>query len=265
MLGAAMYQVSVLQQVASFTLIRCSLKYLPGTNFDTIHTSFDRISNMEIYRTLNGPFPGCPSYGILQRMYEIALPELRNVDGVPVDIAHASLEALHERDSKMFFPQGALEDILDEDTIREVLNCDGKNCCGRAREKNLSNFKVLVTWVFRNARILLAVLIYLGRTSQINTFRERSIGDDEIHKGVSFISKQQPVGSSLAFANFYEKTLDLFKPPIFVMGNPTFAYDDNQRFPYIHDEECGKGSFGKVRRFEIHPVRTLFVVASLPA
>ena len=247
-----MYQVSVFQRFLSIKLISFSLTYLPGTNFDKIYTSFDRISNMEIYRTLNGPFPGCPSHTVLQKIYQIALPKLRDGDGDVEDIAHASLKVLNERDPKMFFPEGAVKHILDEGTIWEVLDCKG-DCCRHARENSLSDFPVLVTWVFNRARILLAVLIYLGHKTWINTFRERGIGDAHLDKVTNFITTERPLGLSPGFAKSYEKALDLFRPPTFVMGEPKFTYDDNQRFPYIEDEQCGEGSFGKVRRFEIHP------------
>jgi hypothetical protein len=250
-LRVVMYEVNVLQRFLSIKLTNCSLAYL-GTIFDTIYTPFNRISNMEIYRTLNGPFPGCPSYTVLQKMYEIALPKLRDGDVDVDDIAHASLKVLNERDSKMFFPEGAVKHILDEGTIQEVLDCKG-NCCRHARENSLSDFPVLVTWVFNRARILLAVLIYLGRKPWINTFRGRSIGDANLDRVISFINTERPPGLPPGFVKSYEEALDLFRPPTFVMGEPKFTYGDNQRFPYIEDEECGEGSFGKVRRFEIHP------------
>ena len=155
----------------------------------------------------------------------------------------------------MFFPGGALKALLDESTIRDVLSCSGEGCCGHAREKNLSNFEVLLTWVFNHARTLLAILIYLGHSTWINTFRERSIDDENLDRVITFINNQvqQPAGLSRGFAKSFEKTLDLFRPPVFVMGNPKFTYGDNQRFPYIDDQPCGKGSFGHVYKFVIHP------------
>lgn len=181
-------------------------------------------------------------------MYRIALPKL------PVDdIVDASLEHLTQRDSKMFFPRKAVEAILNMDTIREVLECNGESCCRRGRENNLADFEVLVPWVFNHAQTLLAVLIYLGHTAWINYFSKGHIGDDNLDRVITFIDETHPAGLSPGFVRSYQNTLDLFRPAIFVMGEPRFAYQDHQRFPYIKDEFFQKGSFGEVRRFEIHP------------
>jgi hypothetical protein len=203
---------------------------------------------MEIYRTIHGPFPGCPSHDVLQRMYRIALPTL-SAD----DIAECSLEALKKRDSKMFFPRRELiEDILSEEQIELVLKCDCVRCVD-GRENSLPDFQALVKWVTKHARLLLAILIYLGHTRWIKEFQARSISDADLHKVITSISSRRPVGLSPGFKKSYETTLDLFSPPVFVMGDPKFNYDDNQRFPYLNDTHHKEGSFGKVRRFEIHP------------
>ena len=139
------YQVSVFQCFLSINLINCTLKYLRGTNFDAIYVSFNRISNMEIHRTLNSLFPGYLSHTVRQKIYQLALPKLRDGDVDVDEIAHASLKVLNERDPKMFFLEGALKHILGQGTIRKVLNCKGDDSCRHARENGLSDFPVLVT------------------------------------------------------------------------------------------------------------------------
>jgi hypothetical protein len=202
---------------------------------------------MEVYRTIHGPFPGCPSHDVLQSMYRIALPKL-SAD----DITECSLEALKKRDSKMFFPKREIEAILGEKQIEMVLKCSCDRCVG-GRENSIPDFQVLVKWVTKHARLLLAILIYLGHTRWIKEFTAKGIGDEDLHKVITFISSRRPVGLSPGFKKSYETTLDLFSPPVFVMGDPKFNYDDNQRFPYLNDTHHKEGSFGKVRRFEIHP------------
>ena len=152
----------------------------------------------------------------------------------------------------MFFPKGKIEEILNEEQIEMVLKCICDRCVD-GRENSLPDFQVLVKWVTNHARLLLAVLIYLGHTRWIKEFTARGISDADLHKVITSISSRRPVGLSPGFKKSYETTLDLFSPPVFVMGDPKFNYDDNQRFPYLNDEHHKEGSFGKVRKFEIHP------------
>ena len=168
------------------------------------------------------------------------------------DITECSLEALKKRDSKMFFPRREIEAILSEEQIERVLKCNCARCVD-GRENSLPDFQALVKWVTKHARLLLAVLIYLGHTRWIKEFTARGISDADLHKVITSISSRRPVGLSPGFKKSYETTLDLFSPPVFVMGDPKFNYDDNQRFPYLNDTHHKEGSFGKVRRFEIHP------------
>jgi hypothetical protein len=201
---------------------------------------------MEIYRTINGPFPGCPSYGVLQRLYQSALPKLK------LDIADCSLEQLTERDSKMFFPKSAIYTVLDKETVETVLGCT-KECCKARAERSKTEFPTLVNWVMNDARTLLAILIYLGHTQWINTFKANQLNNNNLDRLITFVANHKPSGLSSGFSRSYERTLDLFRPPVFVMGQPIFTYEDNQRFPYINDEYKAKGSFAEVRKFLIHP------------
>ena len=202
---------------------------------------------MEIYRTIHGPFPGCASYQPLLAIYRTALPALPingNLDEISVDV-------LRERDSKMFFPRSGIHEILQELVVRDVLDCTCNRCKDR-REKNRSEFDVLVRYVFNRARVLLAMLMYLGHADWINVFKKAEFGDENLDGFLSYVSNHPPPGLSPGFIKSFESAFDLFRPPIFTMGTPKFSYEYHQRFPYINDEECGKGSSGTVRKFEIH-------------
>ena len=202
---------------------------------------------MEIYRTFHGPFPGCASYEPLLAIYRTGLPALP----VTGDLEDVSVYELRERDSKMFFPRTDIQKILDEDVVRNVLNCTCFRCKDR-REKNSSEFDVLVRYVSNHARILLAILIYIGHSSWINVFKKGRYGDDNLDGFLFHVSNHAPLGLSPGFKGSFQAALDLFRPPIFTMGAPKFNYEQNQRFPYINDELCGEGTSGTVRRFEIH-------------
>ena len=202
---------------------------------------------MEIYRTIHGPFPDCASYGPLLAIYRTALPALP----VTEELEDVSVDDLRERDSKMFFPRTLICNILEENVVQQVLDCTCLRCNNR-REKNSSEFVILVRYVSNRARILLAILIYLGHASWISLFKNGGYGDDNLDGFLIYISNHPPPGLLPGFAKTFQSALDLFRPPIFTMGTPKFNYSEHQRFPYINDELCGVGSSGTVRRFEIH-------------
>jgi len=202
---------------------------------------------MDIYRTFHGPFPGCASYEPLLAIYRTALPALPDTQ----ELEDASVEKLQERDSKMFFSRTEIRKVLEENVVRDVLSC-GCNRCNDRLERNISEYEVLVRYVFNRARILLAILIYLGHASWTNVFTNGGYGDENLDGLLSYIQNHSPAGLSPGFARTFQSALNLFRPPIFAMGTPRFNYDEHQRFPYINDELCGVGSSGTVRRFEIH-------------
>ncbi|KAI9744084.1 MAG: hypothetical protein M1818_002236 [Claussenomyces sp. TS43310] len=200
---------------------------------------------MEIYRTFIGPFPDCRSYDALREIYRTALPAIQ-----PVDPAECTLDTLKKRDDKMFFPQETLKNLLNAARIRLILDCKCVKCEPH-RESNLSQFEELVDWVSRRAPILLAILIYIGHPWMIKSLTKSSCTDQNL--GDVTAGHRHLNGASEIFKDAYRKAYDLFRPAVFIMGAPAFAYEDYERFPYMRDEFHAKGSFGEVWKFEIHP------------
>lgn len=205
---------------------------------------------MDIYRTFTGPFPGCQSYVALRAIYAAAMPPLLG------ELAVCSLEVLEKRRSKMFFPRETIRDYLSRERIKTIINCGCVHCVHH-HIKSRTEFDKLVDWVERESRILLAILIYLGQTQFIEVLSHRT---DTINDGNldGVISIRRPVGLTpdfnlKSFKESYQMALNLFRPAMFIIGRPIFKYDEHQRFPYLRDEPHAKGSFGEVRKFDIHP------------
>ena len=252
---------------AAWEMGRCSLSGAYHTLTLAIRTSW--ISNyfqMDYYRHVHGPSPGCRSHEYLIRILAVGEPR---VVRAPLRIK----DTLDRQDS-LFFPKEEVRKVLESEEVLEwILRCRCPQC-EKYLKMSSGESKEIARSILSPDHpkvVLLAILIYLGRVYIIRYLAQR----DSVHDAALAIEhdmlsadgfpdlsgsgKQSQEAWSQSkedkdwFLDDYHLARTLFDPPAFRTKDKwTFNYPPDCRFPFLDDQKHGEGSFGEVYKFNIH-------------
>ena len=221
---------------------------------------------MDYYRHKHGPFSDCVSHEYLMRILAIGEPRV---------VKHPlRIKDILDRQDSVFFPKDEVRKVLGSKKVLEsILRCRC-NQCGEYLKMTLSESKEIALSILSQDRpkvVLLAILVYLGRTFLIRYLAQQdSIHDDALAIDREMLSaddfpdltglgdQARPSPSQLSeqqdwFLDNYHLARMLFDPPAFRTRDKwTFNYPKDCRFPFLDDQKHGAGSFGEVYKFNIH-------------
>ena len=175
-----------------------------------------------------------------------------------VDVNEVSIQQLQDREKIIFYPNDA-RDVLTLAAVRDILYCSCDRCKA-ARNTTGTENNVRVEVISKNCTLLLAILIYLARSDLIHIFVRRGLTDATLlrvpyvleDKDANFQTLFSPQ-SVKSFCDKFTQARSLFQPVSFALNEPSREYERGDRFPFLYDEYHASGSFGEVRRFDIHP------------
>ncbi len=228
---------------------------------------FPSLLAMEVYRQMYGPFPGCRSYDYLKMILEFGKPH--------VDSTHYRIKDLQRREHRLFYPKDETSKLFGkESAIRDIIECRCRVCAHSLRMSDVD--RVAIVNSLRNSKkpkiILLAILVYLGCSYMI---RHVSLLDG-LHDGAlsSFTASKlkesdwaelldgkmeegrlsmECKAKRQAFIENYEYVVNLFDLPVLSTQDTWMTeYSDERRLPFLEDDHHRDGSFGEVRKFNIH-------------
>lgn len=215
---------------------------------------------MEIYRQRNGPQSSCHSHRYLAQILAIGEPVLDTNDNVRI-------RDLQQREGSVFYPKDQVYRILQKNDIRHILACRCSECKEYLKMSKEEQDEILQATLNPTSPsiILLAMLIYLGKPYVIKWLSRRSDVHDRspgLHSEVlsteewSELLHCQVENKRLdkrdCFLDNYTYVATLFHPPVFQPRPWTVLHADNTRFPFLDDQWHRSGSFGEVRKFNIH-------------
>ena len=210
---------------------------------------------MDRYREINGSPSDCESHKYRRLIFQLGLPE--------VDMNSTSIRDLQYLERATFYPPTVTR-IFNRSRVDDILSC---RCdyCKATRRTTSTEIQARTDAVLdeqRPCKMLLAILIYLGRADLIHDFIRGNVTDVSSHPGVRQVLRDQYGGSHGRlgsqqtvdqFCDKFEEVLALFRPEHFTLNSPSHNYIRNCRFPFLNDQYHASGSFGKVRKFNIHP------------
>lgn len=222
---------------------------------------------MELYRKVHGPHPGCNSHALLQDILATGEPE--------VDVENPRIVDLLDREQILFYPKSKIKSLLGDATaIKSILGCRCETC-RKHLEMSDSDRDEIISAILNPKRpkiLLLAILVYLGRGYMIRQLSRRDgIDDSALDLTPQRLNEStwaklfdtpvvdgsispEGVQKMNAFLENYGFAVDLFNAPVFSTLKPwTHEYSKGRRFPYLNDQPHSRGSFGEVRKFNIHP------------
>ena len=213
---------------------------------------------MDLYRIKYGPPPTCICHGYLRRILEAGQPS--------IDIDCTTVQELQEREQRLFYPEEDITSIFeDQNEVKNILACRCSRCRDSRGAESVMEMPKRANWILTSpSKLLLGILIYLGRGALIHELaRNDSTNDLDIGSVPSRLKERasslkanfpDPNGERAVdqFCSMFQSALYLFKLPKFRLDHPSFSYDDHKRFPFLRDQFHARGSFGEVRKFDIH-------------
>jgi hypothetical protein len=222
---------------------------------------------MELYWQIHGPHPSCKSYEILQKILAAGKPA--------VNLDSPRITELVRREQTVFYPRGDIEKLLgNKSIVTSILRCVCESCSKRLRMSDVDRDEITnaVLNPERPKILLLAVLVYIGYAFMIKQLSRL----DGIHDSALALTSQrldenswaEILDTSLVHGKIdakgaekrdcllenYSFAADLFNAPIFSTSKLwTEIHSRHRRFPFLDDQHHGFGSFGEVRKFNIHP------------
>jgi hypothetical protein len=197
----------------------------------------------------------------LKRLYEAAYPRL------PCNEADCSIEELTRQERDMFISQKDVEEILREQVggksaVDIILECICDHCTKLRTQDTYGTTELarLATDILKHCRVLFATLIYLGFSQLIGGLRGGFLAQPPLIQDSNLDAmgewlKQNKRNYPLlprGFEESYFVALKLFTAPIFELQSK-FHHADDCRFPFLDESMHAEGSFGTVRKFNIHP------------
>ena len=218
---------------------------------------------MELYRHFHGTDQSCRSHKYLGKLLLIGVPDL--------DLAQLRIDDLQKRDQTVFYPRSKTKTLFNREAITNILRCRC-DICSRHLLFSDADLQDMLDSILNERKpkvLLLAVLVYLGRSYMIQVLsRLDSLNDTKLlslHSSTlepaiwAKLLEIQPRPENLSreslecFLKNYELVVHRFCLPEFSPREVWKAeYASTQRFPFIDDEAHREGSFGKVRKFNIH-------------
>jgi len=222
---------------------------------------------MELYRQIYGPHQSCHSLEFLAQILRKGIPD--------VNTAYPRIDDLQKRERIVFYPSSRMRELFaNEATVTKILECRCATCIRHLRFSR-TDLDEMVKSVLDKRKpkvILLAVLVYLGRSYMIKVLsRFVGLDDTELRSlrrstlaestWAELLDTEAKAGSLSregsrvldCFLENYESVVNLFSLPEFSTRSAwTCEYSSGQRFPFIDEEAHREGSFGEVRRFNIH-------------
>jgi hypothetical protein len=220
---------------------------------------------MEIYRQRNGPPSSCHRPRYLAQILAIGEPALDTNDNVRI-------RDLQKREGSVFYPKEQVYRILQKTVILHILKCRCSECkeylvISKDEQDEILQASLNPT---NPSIILLAMLMCLGKPYVIRWLSRRSDVHDRspgLHSEVLSTEEwlkllhcqvenkrldKQGLDKRDCFLDNYTYVVTLFHPPVFQPGQWAVRHADNTRFPFLDDQWHRSGSFGEVRKFNIH-------------
>ena len=194
--------------------------------------------------------------------------------GEPRMRPHVRIKDIIDRQESTFFPKNEVRKVLENgEVLEDILRCRCDQC-RRYLIMSASDSKEIAHSILSSDRpkvVLLAILLYLGRSFLIRYFAQQDsvhdaalVIDPKILSAKDFpdllaLGSQSNQASSQSseqqewFLENYHLARMLFDPPAFRTKDKwTFNYPEDCRFPFLDDQKHGEGSFGEVFKFNIH-------------
>lgn len=210
---------------------------------------------MDLYRIKYGPPPECRCHNYLRLILEAGQPS--------IEIESASVHQLQEREQHLFYPEDDVASIFKEQNdVEKILACRCSRCCNsRGMESFMEITKRAKHIMSSPSKLLLGILIYLGRGALIHELTLNDTTNDFNIESVPSRLKERASSLKASFPDertierfcvMFQSALYLFRLPTFRLDHPSFNYDKHKRFPFLGDQFHARGSFGEVRKFDIH-------------
>lgn len=200
---------------------------------------------MDLYRMLNRKQADwqCGSHQALSQLYQIVQPRMQSEDGVP-----PLMERCFQYQSKMFFPESDVRNIVTCDMAKTILECNCAFCLPKRPRNGFDIQEMLES--LEDRKILLAILVFLDQTPLLGTICKQSDVTDNNLDAVTRV-KDLPSG----FYSNYRTAIHLFQPVRFKLPWASKELDAQYRLPFLEetDEPFARGEFGELRKLQIHP------------
>lgn len=221
---------------------------------------------MEIYRQTYGPHENCRSYKYLTKISAIGQPQ---ADGRTLRI-----KDLQRREELLFYPKDDIIKLFGPDVIQDIIQCRCDVCFGHLKISGTDQTELLgsITSRKRPKVVLLAILVYFGKSfvikyiSRLDTIYDAALAisartlQDKVWAEIFECKLEDGKLSTeteemrAAFLDNYAFVANLFNPPVFSTAESWMSeYTEDRRLPFLDDAEHSTGSFGEVRKFNIHP------------
>jgi len=206
---------------------------------------------MDHYRLLYPPHRDCACTTFAKKVIKCADP--------PIDETAKDLfSRLEHRYGRMFFSHHKLKALFqDPKVVQALLGCECSNCT--SRRPGLLTAKTNEDTVWKEAWLLLAMMIYLGKLHFIHDWVNRPITDANLGDALGSGFLDAVIDDSLErklFTGAYERAREIFNPVVFRIEDGGLytrnTYPDHKRFPFLREElHERQGCFGQITKVEI--------------
>ena len=210
---------------------------------------------MDLYLEVNGSPSNCQGHKYRRLILELGQPK--------VDVNRTSIQDLQDLSRITFYPTEVTR-IFERSSVNDILSC-GCLYCKASRTTTPTERYIRADAILnekRPCKLVLAVLIYLARTDLIHDLIRGNVTDTSPHPTARKVLRDKyggPNGTLRSqqtvdqFSDKLEEAWALFHPVRFSLNQLSHEYGKDCRFPFLDDQGHASGSFGEVRKFNIHP------------